>query len=83
MNLPSKDHASDLSASKEKERRKEKAAIVKKARKVHPIELDRGSSEDHGADPFSNPDIIWDLTEKFALSEEVDRLADLDQRQFV
>lgn len=80
--LPSGDRASDLSADKEKERRKGKAAVVK-ARKERPDEPSRSDNEDQGADPFGNPDIIRDLIDRFALPEEVDRLVDLDRRQFV
>ncbi|KAG1327739.1 hypothetical protein COCNU_01G016730 [Cocos nucifera] len=46
VNLPSGDCTPDPSIGKEKERRKKKVAIVKKAHKVHPDEPDRGSNED-------------------------------------
>ncbi|EHA8587340.1 hypothetical protein COCNU_scaffold001933G000020 [Cocos nucifera] len=78
-NLPSEDCMPDPLTDKEKKRRKEKAAIVKKACKMCPNEPDRGSNEDQGVDPFDNPDIIWDLIDSFALPEEVDCLANLDQ----
>ena len=79
-NLHSEDHALDPPASKEKERRKTKAAIMKKARKVRLDEPDRGSNEGQGMDPFDNLDIIRNLTDRFTLPEELDHLADLDQR---
>ncbi|EHA8586430.1 hypothetical protein COCNU_scaffold000363G000020 [Cocos nucifera] len=63
MNLPSKDRMPDPPIDKEKKRRKEKVAIVKKACKVCLDEPGRGSSEDQGVDPFGNVDIIWDLTD--------------------
>ncbi|EHA8589522.1 hypothetical protein COCNU_scaffold010472G000010 [Cocos nucifera] len=78
-NLLSKDRALDAPMDKEKERRKRKAAIIKKARKVHPDEPGRGSSKDQGVDPFGNPNIIQDLIDRFVILEDVDCLANLDQ----
>ncbi|KAG1334167.1 hypothetical protein COCNU_03G002860 [Cocos nucifera] len=79
-NLSSRDRASDPPANKEKERRKGKVAIMKKARKVCLNEPNRGSSEDQGPDLVGNLDIIRELTDRLALLEEMDRLTDLDQR---
>ena len=45
-NLPSKDRVPDPPSGKEKERRKGKAAIMKKSRKVHSDEPNRDSNED-------------------------------------
>ncbi|KAG1365046.1 hypothetical protein COCNU_12G000460 [Cocos nucifera] len=63
--------------------RKGKAAVAMKAFKERLDEPGRSNNEDQDADPFSNPNIIRDLTDRFTLPEEVDRLADLDQRQFI
>ena len=51
---------------------------MKKAHKVCSDKPDWGSSEDQGADPFGNPDVIQDLINRFTLPEEVDCLADFD-----
>ncbi|EHA8586317.1 hypothetical protein COCNU_scaffold000179G000040 [Cocos nucifera] len=61
------------------DKKKIKATVVKV---VHKARLGRSSnsgSEDLGPDPFDNPDIIQDLTDKFTMLEEMDRLAELDQ----
>ncbi|KAG1362550.1 hypothetical protein COCNU_10G007690 [Cocos nucifera] len=70
VNLSFRDCTPDPYDSKNKERRKKNMAIMKKAHNVHPDEPNRDSSEDQGADPFGNPDIIQDLTDKFAMPEE-------------
>ncbi|EHA8589346.1 hypothetical protein COCNU_scaffold009299G000010 [Cocos nucifera] len=77
MNLPTRDCMLDPSTNEGKERRKRKAAITKKAHMVHQDEPFRSSNDDQGMDPFNNPDIIQNLTDKFTLPEEVDCLADL------
>ncbi|EHA8587434.1 hypothetical protein COCNU_scaffold002230G000010 [Cocos nucifera] len=63
--------------------KKKKAAIVKVVHKAHSSRSSNSSSDDLGADPFDNSDIIQDLTDMFILPEEVDHLADLDRMQFV
>ncbi|EHA8588767.1 hypothetical protein COCNU_scaffold006570G000010 [Cocos nucifera] len=65
------------------DKNKNKVAVVKVARKAHPDGSSNSSGDDLGADPFSNPNIIWNLTYKFALPEEVDHLANLDRMHFV
>ncbi|EHA8586858.1 hypothetical protein COCNU_scaffold001080G000010 [Cocos nucifera] len=82
-NIPFEDRLPDPSVDQDKERTKWKVAIMKKAHKVHPDEPSRSGSEDQGSDPFSNPDIIWDLIDKFTLLEEVDHLAGLDREQLI
>ncbi|EHA8587926.1 hypothetical protein COCNU_scaffold003602G000010 [Cocos nucifera] len=82
-NLPTKDCMPDPSTDERKERRKGKVAIVKKANKAHRDEPSWSSDDDQGMDPLDNPDIIQNLIDKFALLKEVDRLANLDQRQFI
>ncbi|KAG1338312.1 hypothetical protein COCNU_04G006180 [Cocos nucifera] len=53
------------------DKKKKKAIVVKVAHKAHPDGSSNSSSDDLGADPFDNSDIIQDLTNKFALPEEV------------
>ncbi|KAG1338313.1 hypothetical protein COCNU_04G006190 [Cocos nucifera] len=65
------------------DKKKKKAAVVKVVHKACSGESSNGGSDDLGVDPFDNLYIIWDLTNKFAMSEEVDRLADLDRMQFI
>ncbi|EHA8588209.1 hypothetical protein COCNU_scaffold004391G000010 [Cocos nucifera] len=77
------DCAPNPSTNKGKERRKGKAAIVKKACKAHQYEPSWSSGDDQVMDHFNNLDIIQNLTDKFALPKKVDHLADLDQRQFI
>ncbi|EHA8586322.1 hypothetical protein COCNU_scaffold000185G000010 [Cocos nucifera] len=77
-NLPTKDCAPDPSIDKAKKRRKGKAAIAKKAHKAHHDEPSWSSGNDQWMDPFDNSNIIRNLIDKFALPEEVDRLANLD-----
>ncbi|EHA8587141.1 hypothetical protein COCNU_scaffold001466G000050 [Cocos nucifera] len=81
--LPTWDHASDPSAYKEKKKGKGRLTVGKVARKARPGEPSNSGSDDLGVDPFDNPDIIRDLTDKFAMPEVVDHMADLDQMQFV
>ncbi|EHA8586216.1 hypothetical protein COCNU_scaffold000105G000010 [Cocos nucifera] len=78
-NLPTGDCAPNPSADEGKERRNGKATIAKKAQKAHQDEPNRSDGDDQGIEPFDNPDIIQNLIDKFALPEEVDCLADLDQ----
>ncbi|EHA8586192.1 hypothetical protein COCNU_scaffold000035G000010 [Cocos nucifera] len=65
------------------DKKRKKAAIVKMAHRAHPGGSTNSGGDDLGADPFGNSNIIQDLTDKFALSEEVDHLADLDRMQFI
>ncbi|EHA8586580.1 hypothetical protein COCNU_scaffold000540G000010 [Cocos nucifera] len=51
-------------------------------RKALLSELDDDSDE-QGKDPFDNPKIIQDLTDKYAMSEVVDHMADLDPWQLI
>ncbi|EHA8588022.1 hypothetical protein COCNU_scaffold003910G000010 [Cocos nucifera] len=60
------------------DKKKKKAAIMKVACKAHPNGASNNSGDDLGVDPFGNLDIIRELTDKFILPEEVDRLVDLD-----
>ncbi|KAG1362585.1 hypothetical protein COCNU_10G008040 [Cocos nucifera] len=40
-------------------------------------------SNDLGEDPFSNLEIVWNLTDKLAMPEMVDRMANLDHAQLI
>ncbi|KAG1328217.1 hypothetical protein COCNU_01G021510 [Cocos nucifera] len=60
------------------DKKKKRAIVVKVAQKARPSGLSDNSSDDLGADPFDNPKIIRNLIDKFALSGEVDYLANLD-----
>ncbi|EHA8586347.1 hypothetical protein COCNU_scaffold000192G000050 [Cocos nucifera] len=77
------DHTSDPSIDKEKKKGKKRSAIMKVAHKAHPGEPSKSDNNDLGADPFGNPNIIRDLTDKFAMPEVVDHMADIDRMQFV
>ncbi|EHA8587024.1 hypothetical protein COCNU_scaffold001324G000010 [Cocos nucifera] len=59
--------------------KKKKATIVKMAYRARPGKSSNSDNDDLGVDPFGNPNIIRDLTDRFTLPREVDRLADLDQ----
>ncbi|KAG1368327.1 hypothetical protein COCNU_14G007950 [Cocos nucifera] len=61
------------------DKKKKRAAVTKVVRKACLGGLSDSGGNDLGAHPFDNPKIIWDLIDKFAMSEEVDRLVDLDQ----
>ncbi|KAG1342379.1 hypothetical protein COCNU_05G006080 [Cocos nucifera] len=50
--------------------KKKKVAIVKVACKAHSGGSSNSDNDDLGVDPFGNPNIIQDLTDKFALSGE-------------
>ena len=77
------DQTSELLAEGEMEEgKKKKKAITKMPRKARVSEL-HDDSDERGEDPFDNPEIIQDLTDKFAMPEVVDHLADLDWMQFV
>ncbi|EHA8587480.1 hypothetical protein COCNU_scaffold002353G000010 [Cocos nucifera] len=69
VNLPSRDCVPDPPIGKE-EGRKGKAAIIIKACKERLDELGQSNNEDQGVDPFSNPNIIYNLTDRFTLPEE-------------
>ncbi|EHA8590771.1 hypothetical protein COCNU_scaffold023768G000010 [Cocos nucifera] len=81
---PAEDQALQPPIEKEKggEKKKKKKVIVKTSRKAHSSESN-DDSNDLGEDPFSNPEIIWDLTDKFGISKVVDRMADLDHVQLI
>ncbi|EHA8589637.1 hypothetical protein COCNU_scaffold011629G000010 [Cocos nucifera] len=79
----SKDQASELPAEGEMEEgKKKKKAIVKTLHKARPSEPsdDRGELRE---DPFDDLRIIQDLTDKFAMMEVVDRMANLDPRLLI
>ncbi|KAG1327724.1 hypothetical protein COCNU_01G016580 [Cocos nucifera] len=65
------------------DKNKKRAAIAKVVRKAHLGGLSDNGGDDLGTDPFGNPEIIRDLIDKFIMPEEVDRLADLGQMQFI
>ncbi|EHA8587653.1 hypothetical protein COCNU_scaffold002876G000010 [Cocos nucifera] len=83
VGLPVGYNASNPSANKEKEKGKGRSTVAKVARKAHLDKPSNSDSNDLGADPFSNLNIIQDLTDKFAMPEVADCMADLDQMQFV
>ncbi|KAG1364257.1 hypothetical protein COCNU_11G010840 [Cocos nucifera] len=77
------DRASELPTEGEiGEGRKKKKAIVKMSRKVC-LSGPNGDSDERGEDPFDNPEIVRDLTDRFAMPEVVDHMADLDPLQLV
>ncbi|EHA8588103.1 hypothetical protein COCNU_scaffold004112G000080 [Cocos nucifera] len=59
------------------EGREKKKAIAKASRKAHLSRPD-GDSDERGEDPFDNLEIVRDLTNRFAMPEVVDQMADLD-----
>ncbi|KAG1338708.1 hypothetical protein COCNU_04G010140 [Cocos nucifera] len=63
-------------------KRKNKLAVMKIPRKARSSKPN-DSGDDLGEDPFDNPKIVRDLTDKFTMSEVVDHMADLDQTQLV
>ncbi|EHA8586723.1 hypothetical protein COCNU_scaffold000819G000010 [Cocos nucifera] len=65
------------------DKKKKKAAVMKVAHKARLGGSSNSDDDNLGVDPFDSPNIIRDLTDKFVLFREVDRLADLDQMQFV
>ena len=72
------DRAPKPSTDKEKEKKK-KSIVVKVAHKALLGEPRSYSGDDQEVDPLDNPEVIWALTDKFALLEVVDCLADLDR----
>ncbi|KAG1334184.1 hypothetical protein COCNU_03G003030 [Cocos nucifera] len=83
MSPPTEDPAlRPLAGREEGEKKKEKKIIVKVHCKAH---LD-GSNDDNNnsrEDPFDNPKLIRDLTNRFAMPEVVDQIADLDHMQLI
>ncbi|EHA8588083.1 putative ensconsin-like [Cocos nucifera] len=77
------DQASELPIEGEIEKgKKKKKAIAKILCKAHPGKPsdDRGEL---GEDPFNDPGIVRDLTNKFTMLEVVYRMADLDPQQLI
>ncbi|KAG1338707.1 hypothetical protein COCNU_04G010130 [Cocos nucifera] len=76
---PAKDQTPQTPTEREKEgeKKKKKKIVVKLFHKACPSESN-DDSDNLGEDPFSNPKIVRNLTDKFAMSEVVDRMADLD-----
>ena len=71
-----KDWASEPSAEGEVgEGRKKKKAIAKTSRKAH-LSGANGDSDERGKDPFNNPKIVRDLTNRFTMPEVMDHMAD-------
>ncbi|KAG1371688.1 hypothetical protein COCNU_16G007820 [Cocos nucifera] len=62
------------------EGRKKKKAIAKTSHKTRLSGMD-GDSDEQGEDPFDNPEIIQDLTDRVAMPKVVDHMADLDPLQ--
>ena len=76
----SRDQALKLPAEGEtREGKKKKKVVLKTPRKAHFSEPNDDSDE-RGEDPFDDPEIVQALTDKFAMSEVVDQMADLDPR---
>ncbi|KAG1362614.1 hypothetical protein COCNU_10G008330 [Cocos nucifera] len=74
----SKDQASKPPTKEEVgEGRKKKRAIAKMSHKARLSGAD-GDSDKRGEAPFDNSEIVWDLTDRFAMLEMVDHMADLD-----
>ncbi|EHA8588961.1 hypothetical protein COCNU_scaffold007421G000020 [Cocos nucifera] len=67
---------------KRDDKKKKKSTIIKIVRKACLGEPSDGS-DDLGEDSFKNSKTIQDLTNKFAMPEVVDCMADLDQTQFI
>ncbi|EHA8588565.1 hypothetical protein COCNU_scaffold005805G000020 [Cocos nucifera] len=82
--LHARGQASEPPIEREKgdDKKKKKSAIVKIVHKAHQAEPNDGG-DNLGEDPFENPKIIQDLTDKYAMLEMVDRMSNLDQTQFI
>ncbi|EHA8586561.1 hypothetical protein COCNU_scaffold000525G000090 [Cocos nucifera] len=82
---PTRDQAlkTPIETEEGKKRKKKRLAVMKIACKARPSEPSNSDGDGPRNDPFDNPNVIWDLIDKFTLPEVVDRMADLDQTELV
>ncbi|EHA8589834.1 hypothetical protein COCNU_scaffold012715G000010 [Cocos nucifera] len=77
------DQALKLPAEGEtREGKKKKKVVLKTPRKAH-FSDPNDDSDERGEDPFDNSEIVQALTDKFAMLEVVDHIADLEPWQLV